>query len=145
MDPTRGRSAATSPGTSPGALYHAGGQVPYRSARAVAAPPGSAACGTGLASARVRRVASTDPSSTRANPAPIETVKCSWRIVTPSTAATAGLTYVMTVARTGPISPIRAKKSRNAKAVQTTASATTDATTRPDGVVDGREKAAIGA
>jgi hypothetical protein len=50
----------------------------------------------------------------------------------------------MTVARTGPISPIRAKKSKNASAVQTSASATRDATTRPAGIVDGNEKAAIG-
>jgi hypothetical protein len=39
----------------------------------------------------------------------------------------------MTVARAGPTSAIRAKKTRKAIAVQTTASATMDATTLPDG------------
>ena len=64
---------------------------------------------------------------------------------TPRTAATAGLTYVITVARTGPISAISLKKRMNASAVQMTASVTTEATTSKDGNVDGRENAANGA
>ena len=43
--------------------------------------------------------------------------------------ATAGFTYVITVARTAPISAMSAKNSRKASAVQTTPSASTAATT----------------
>ena len=82
---------------------------------------------------RSGRVASTEPASTRTKPMPIPTVKSSPSTRTPSTAATAGLTYVMTVARTGPISAISAKKTRNAIAVQTTASTRIDASASADG------------
>ena len=76
---------------------------------------------------------------------PIPSVNRSARTRTPSAAATAGFTYVITVARTGPISPISAKNRRNATAVQTTASPITDASAAADGVSSGRRKAAIGA
>ncbi|HEY5496046.1 MAG TPA: hypothetical protein VIK16_05260 [Candidatus Limnocylindrales bacterium] len=73
------------------------------------------------------------------------TVKVSWRTSTPSTAATAGFTYVMTVARTGPISVIRAANRRNAAAVQTIARVTTEASTSDEGIAAGRCATAIGA
>src|SRR4029453_18493742 len=88
--------------------------------------------------------ARTSAASTSTKPRPIPTVKGSPRIVTPSTAATAGLTYVIAVERTGPISAIRAKKSKNAIAVHTTASVTIDAPASGDGVSSGRRNAAIG-
>ena len=64
---------------------------------------------------------------------------------TPSTAATAGLTYVITVARSGPTSAISAKKMRKAAAEQTTARPATDSTTCADGIADGQWVAASGA
>src|SRR5689334_6471532 len=90
-------------------------------------------------------VASTQPARIRAKPTSIPALRCSLRIATPSTAATAGLTYVITVARTGPTSAISAKKTRNASAVHTTASPTTDSTTCADGIVAGHLTAANGA
>jgi hypothetical protein len=71
-------------------------------------------------------------------------VNGSCSIATPATAATAGFTYVKTVPRTGPISAISAKKTRNANAVQTSDRASTEPITRPDGTSDGRLNAAIG-
>src|SRR5205823_4583912 len=65
--------------------------------------------------------------------------------VTPRRPATAGLMYVITVARAGPTSAISAKKTRNASAVQTTARPATDSTTCADGVDDGQRVAANGA
>src|ERR1700683_8696 len=75
-------------------------------------------------------VAITDPLRMRTNPTAVAPVNLSPRSATPSTTATAGLTYVITVARTGPDSAIRAKKSTNARAVQTIPSATTEAIAR---------------
>ena len=63
---------------------------------------------------------------------------------TPSEMATAGLTNVMTVARDGPTSAISAKKTRNAIAVHTSASARTDPTAFAD-TDDGHDTAAAGA
>ena len=60
-------------------------------------------------------------------------------------AATAGLTYVITVARTGPISAINRKKRRNAIAVQTTASTATEPITARLGTECGHCNAATGA
>jgi hypothetical protein len=71
-------------------------------------------------------------------------VNGSFRIATPSTAATAGLTYVKTVARTGPTSAISAKKITKASAVQTMLRPSTDAITRPAGTSVGKLVAAIG-
>src|SRR5437773_6705112 len=90
------------------------------------------------------RVASTEPASTSANPIAIPAVNFSSRIVTPSTAATAGLTYVITVARTGPASAISCVKRTNATAVQATARPTTEASTFQPGKLLGSEKAANG-
>jgi hypothetical protein len=89
-------------------------------------------------------VASAEPTRTSPKPAIIAGVRCSSRITTPSTAATAGFTYVITVARTGPTSAISAKKQTNAIAVHTTASPTTEPIAFADGVSVGRVKAAIG-
>src|SRR3954451_5507268 len=80
----------------------------------VAVTVGRATDGT---AARSLRVASTEPPRMRANPTPVVTVKRSSRNVTPSATATAGLTYVITVARAGPTSAMSWKKSRNATAV----------------------------
>ena len=51
----------------------------------------------------------------------------------------------MTVARTGPTSAISAKKSKNASAVQTTASAPTAKSTRREGMAAGSCRSASGA
>jgi hypothetical protein len=75
---------------------------------------------------------------------PMPVVKASPSTATPSTAATAGFTYVKAIALTGPISAIRAKKTRKASAVQTTLSTTTDAIARPEGAWAGRLNAATG-
>src|SRR5262249_55640995 len=85
--------------------------------------------GDGRARGLDRPVASTEPTRISTNPATIGSVSGSPRNATPSATATAGLTYVMTVARTGPTSSIRAKKTRNATAVHTTASTRTAAST----------------
>src|SRR5205085_520206 len=91
-----------------------------------------------------RRVASVEPRMTRTNPAIIGTVSVSRRTRTPRTAATAGLMYVMTVARTGPISSIRAANTRNAAAVQITARMTIEPMTLTEGRMAGSWSAAIG-
>ncbi len=52
--------------------------------------------------------------------------------------------YVITVARTEPISAISAKKRMNAIAVHTTESPRTDPITSPEGIFSGKLKAAIG-
>src|SRR2546425_6330697 len=90
-------------------------------------------------------VARMQPASTSAKPITMPTVSRSFRSVTPSAAATAGFTYVITVARSGPTSLISAKKIRNAAAEQTTARPTTDSTTCADGNVEGQFAAASGA
>ena len=51
---------------------------------------------------------------------------------------------MITVARTGPTSPISAKKTRKASAVQTTASVRTDANAAKEGVSSGTRVAANG-
>jgi len=51
----------------------------------------------------------------------------------------------MTVARTGPTSAISAKKSKNASAVQTTASVPIAKSTRGEGMADGSCRSASGA
>jgi hypothetical protein len=53
--------------------------------------------------------------------------------MTPSVTATAGLTYVMTVERTGPTSSMSLKNTRNAIAVHSTARVSTEAITFADG------------
>src|SRR5439155_17425752 len=99
---------------------------------------------SGIASG-VRPVARTEPARTSAKPSSIPVVRCSFSRSTPTTAATAGFTYVITVARTGPTSAISAKKTRNAAAEQTTARPTTDSTTCAEGMLPGHRIAASGA
>ena len=72
-------------------------------------------------------------------------VNVSESTTTPRIAATAGLMYVMTVARTGPISPISAAKSRNAAAVHSVPRTSTDRITLTDGATAGHWSAATGA
>ena len=94
---------------------------------AVSPPIGARGVGSGLGDASAPDpVASTQPPSTSAKPTIIPAVRCSPSTATPSTAATAGFTYVITVARTGPTSAIRAKKTMNASAVQIVASPITE-------------------
>ena len=69
----------------------------------------------------------------RAKPRSIGGVRVSPSTSTPSTAATAGLTYVMTVARTGPASRMSAAKTTNARAVQTMPSMTSETSASRDG------------
>jgi len=54
-------------------------------------------------------VASTDPVRISANATPMAGVSCSPRTQAPSATATAGLRYVMTVARAAPISAMSMK------------------------------------
>src|SRR5258708_35188493 len=96
------------------------------------------------AAARRRRVARIEPAITSTNPTAMPTVKFSRSTVTPSNAATAGLMYVMTVARTGPIAAIRAKNRTNASAVQTIASTATDSIAPTGGTDCGHFSAAHG-
>jgi len=110
----------------------------------VTAAPRHEAGATSGADAPLRDVASTEPTRTSANPIAIPGVKVSSRSATPRTAATAGLTYVNTIGRTGPASAISAKKTRNATAVQRTDRPATDASTRPEGIDSGAERNAAG-
>jgi hypothetical protein len=71
-------------------------------------------------------------------------VNRSLRTSTPSSAATAGLTYVIRLERTGPPSATSAKKSTKAIVVQTRASVAIDAITRPDGTEPGSCTSTIG-
>jgi hypothetical protein len=72
------------------------------------------------------------------NPTAIPTVNDSWRNTTPSVSATTGFTYVMIVARSGPISAISAKNNTNPTAVHTTPSTATDSKTDVPGTNLGR-------
>ena len=65
--------------------------------------------------------------------------------VTPSTTATAGFTYVMTVARMGPTSAIKAKKAMKATAVHTTASPAIEASAEAESAAVGLWRTASGA
>ena len=113
---------------------------PRRAPRTVARRPDRRG-GPRLGSARRapcgRRVASTDPVITSTSPRPMTGVNVSDSTATPTIAATAGLMYVMTVDRTGPISPISAANRMNAAAVQTVPRTSTDRIALVDGG-DGR-------
>ena len=82
---------------------------------------------------------------TSPNPKPMTGVKVSLRTATPRSAATAGLRYVTTVARTGPTWSISAQKRRKADAVQTTARIRTEPSAAGLGMTAGRCTNAIGA
>src|SRR6266536_840169 len=110
---------------------------------------GCGASGPGACWASARRkpdlVASTLPPRISANATAITGVNRSPRIVTPRATATAGFTYVMTVALAGPTSAISAKKTRKATAVQTTARPTRALSTLAEGIASGQVSAAAGA
>ncbi|MBM4824912.1 hypothetical protein HXP45_28170 [Streptomyces actuosus] len=72
-------------------------------------------------------------------------VRASFRKRAPAATATAGLTYVITVARVGPASLISSRKATKATAVQITPRPARDARTDADGVCDGQVAAAAGA
>ena len=74
------------------------------------------------------------------NPAVMETVRLSPSTSTPRAMATAGLTYVMTVALAGPTSAMRAKKTRKASAVQMRARPSTESQASADGGRLGRDE-----
>ncbi|MDX2827555.1 hypothetical protein PV416_42490 [Streptomyces ipomoeae] len=63
----------------------------------------------------------------------------------PAATATAGLTYVKTVARVGPTSRISSRKATKASAVQITPRPAREARTGPEGIVLGQVRAAAGA
>ncbi|UXY19503.1 hypothetical protein N8I84_12765 [Streptomyces cynarae] len=72
-------------------------------------------------------------------------VSCSPRNVAPAATATAGLTYVITVARVGPASLISSRKATKAAAVQITPRPARAARTWAEGTVVGQVAAAAGA
>ena len=105
----------------------------------------AATAGSGAASiACGRRVASAEPRTTSPSPTPIAGVNVSLRTSTPRKAATAGLTYVITVERTGPISATSAAKTRKAAAVHTTPRTTMEIRTLVEGWTAGHWTIAIG-
>nr|WP_237281995.1 hypothetical protein [Streptomyces lincolnensis] len=72
-------------------------------------------------------------------------VSDSSRKIAPAATATAGLTYVKTVARVGPTSLISSRNATKASAVHTTPRPASAASTWPDGIEDGQVSAAAGA
>ncbi|MFB8771169.1 hypothetical protein VSS16_00150 [Streptomyces broussonetiae] len=86
-----------------------------------------------------------EPARIRAKATAIVVVRCSSRRTVPAATATAGFTYVMTVARVGPASLISSRKATNAIAVQTTPRAARDSRTSVEGSVEGAVISAAGA
>nr|WP_263636041.1 hypothetical protein [Streptomyces sp. CoH27] len=72
-------------------------------------------------------------------------VRDSFRKSAPAATATAGLTYVITVARVGPASLISSRKATKATAVQITPRPASAASAWAEGTADGRVAAATGA
>nr|WP_251829137.1 hypothetical protein [Streptomyces sp. ATCC 21386] len=72
-------------------------------------------------------------------------VSCSSRKTAPAATATAGLTYVKTVALVGPTSRISSRKATKANAVQITPRAAREIRAEVEGSTDGRVTAAAGA
>nr|WP_248845332.1 hypothetical protein [Streptomyces griseorubiginosus] len=100
---------------------------------------GSAVTRTGPA------VASTEPARISAKATPTPTVSGSERNSTPATTATAGLTYVITVALVGPTSLISSRNATNATAVQITPRPASATRTEVEGREEGHVSAAPGA
>nr|WP_237268690.1 hypothetical protein [Streptomyces parvulus] len=90
-------------------------------------------------------MARTEPVRIRAKAARTVGVRGSSRKTAPAVTATAGLTYVMTVARVGPASLISSRKATKAIAVQTTPRPARAASTEGAGRVSGRPRIAAGA
>nr|WP_063786385.1 hypothetical protein [Streptomyces acidiscabies] len=80
-----------------------------------------------------------------AKAAPMPRVSFSSRKSAPAATATAGLTYVMTVERVGPISLISSRKATKAIAVQITPRPAREARTVAEGISEGQVAAAKGA
>ncbi|WSV32392.1 hypothetical protein OG331_34500 [Streptomyces sp. NBC_01017] len=97
---------------------------------------------TGLRGAVVAR---TEPARIRAKATAIPAVRDSSRNKAPAATATAGLTYVKTVARVGPTSLISSRKATKATAVQITPRAARAARPSADGIAAGQVSAAAGA
>ncbi|WLW55518.1 MULTISPECIES: hypothetical protein [Streptomyces] len=76
---------------------------------------------------------------------PTPSVSDSSRNSAPAATATAGLTYVKTVARVGPTSLISSRKATKANAVQITPRPTSAVRTWAEGTEDGQVSAAAGA
>nr|WP_258308721.1 hypothetical protein [Streptomyces sp. NWU339] len=81
----------------------------------------------------------------RAKAARTVAVRDSPRRSTPAVTATAGLTYVMTVARVGPASLISSRKATKATAVQTAPRPARAARAPAEGISAGRVSTAAGA
>ncbi|MCT9104124.1 hypothetical protein N4G69_00470 [Streptomyces mirabilis] len=81
----------------------------------------------------------------RANAARTPAVRLSSRKAVPAATATAGLTYVITVARVGPASLISSRKATKATAVQMTPRPARAARICGEGSPEGRVAAAAGA
>nr|WP_219933864.1 hypothetical protein [Streptomyces sp. Act143] len=79
------------------------------------------------------------------NAAPMPSVSSSPRNSAPAATATAGLTYVNTVARVGPTSLISSRNATKASAVQIAPRATSAVSTDADGIDDGHVAPAAGA
>src|SRR4051795_4935342 len=90
-------------------------------------------------------VDSQEPARISSSPATALGPRCSPSSATPSATATTGFTYVITVARPGPTSPISAKNNRKASALHATPSTSTERIVWPDGVEAGAEISANGA
>nr|WP_229880497.1 hypothetical protein [Streptomyces alanosinicus] len=90
-------------------------------------------------------VASTEPARIRAKAARTVGVSRSSRKRAPAATATAGLTYVITVARVGPASLISSRNATKATAVQSTPRPARAARAEGEGTADGRATIATGA
>ncbi|MEE1766360.1 hypothetical protein PUR53_46250 [Streptomyces sp. SP18BB07] len=90
-------------------------------------------------------MARNEPARIRAKETAIAGVRRSSRNRAPAATATAGLTYVKTVARVGPTSLISSRNATKARAVQITPRAAREIRAGVDGRVDGRVRDAAGA
>nr|WP_234443259.1 hypothetical protein [Streptomyces cellulosae] len=93
----------------------------------------------------VASVARTEPARIRVKAITTVAVRGSSRKIAPAATATAGLTYVKTVARVGPTSLISSRKATKARAVHTAPRTASAARTSVDGRVEGRVIVAAGA
>ncbi|MDX3519748.1 hypothetical protein PV725_17595 [Streptomyces scabiei] len=90
-------------------------------------------------------VARNEPARIRAKEDRIAGVRRSSRNTAPAATATAGLTYVKTVARVGPTSRISSRNATNARAVQITPRAAREIRAGGEGSVEGAVRVAAGA
>ncbi|MCX5420414.1 hypothetical protein OHA48_12480 [Streptomyces sp. NBC_00114] len=90
-------------------------------------------------------VARTEPARIRVKAAAMPAVSSSPRNRAPAATATAGLTYVKTVARVGPTSLISSRNATKASAVQIAPRPTSATSTGADGISEGHVAPAAGA